>query len=54
MLQTYATSKVVHSISIASIFELCPLELCKYQFLSKIKSALQLIPDNTMFFVQFN
>ena len=35
MLQTYATSRVVHSISFVSIFELCPLELCKYQFLSK-------------------
>ena len=43
MLQTYATSRVVHSISLVLIFELCPLELCKYQFLSKVMSALQLI-----------
>ena len=54
MLQTYATSRVVRSITLVSIFELCPLELCKYQFLSKIMSALQLIPYNAMFFVLFN
>ena len=54
MLQTYATSGVVHSISLVSIFELCPLELCKYLFLSKIMSALQLIPYNAIFSVQFN
>ena len=45
MLQTYATSRVVDSISLVSMFR---------STLSKIMSALQRIPYNAIFSVQFN
>ena len=35
-------------------FALGPFDFCKYQFLSKIMSALQLIPYNAIFSVHFN